>query len=533
MINTIHQLVTIQAEIQPYCPAIGEKKQWLTYAHLNEKIETLALSLLSLGLKKSERVAVFLPKCFESVIGIFATSAAGGIFVPINPVLKPPQVGHILSDCSATVIITSKARYETIKSVLPPSIKYIMLTDGTTEYASSSSVLSWSQLHSLALSDSPLPDILESDTAAIFYTSGSSGPAKGVTLTQRNLILGAQSVAQYLDSSSSDCLLLALPISFDYGFSQLTISFLTGGSCYLFEYFFAKELITVVRKQSITGLALVPTAWNQLANIEWPKEASQNLRYITNTGGSLSEETLKKLLKQLPNVKPFLMYGLTESFRSCFLPPEQALKRPTSIGKAIPNAKIFIINASGEECMPYEQGELVHAGPLVAQGYWGNKEKTEHRFKVAPNRLKEVPAEQLAVWSGDIVSKDKEGFMYFVGRTDDMIKTSGYRVSPQEIESVINKHDDVADIVAFGVPHKKLGQGIVTLIAVKFGLQNNDLLLSIKRFCSLHLPTYMIPHYIDFCIEIPKNPNGKHNKRALKEKYQDVFQEMSSKKELR
>jgi acyl-CoA synthetase (AMP-forming)/AMP-acid ligase II len=366
MIKTIHQLVKVQAKIRPYCPAIGEKKQWLKYAHLNEEIETVARSFLSLGLNKSERVAVFLPKCFETVIGIFATSAAGGIFVPINPVLKSPQVGHILLDCLATILITSTARYETVKSVLPPSIKYIVLTDESNEYASSSSVISWSQLHTRALRERALPDILESDIAAIFYTSGSSGPAKGVTLTQRNLILGAQSVAHYLDSSSSDRLLLALPISFDYGFSQLTISFLSGGSCYLFDYLFAAELISVVRQELITGLALVPTAWNQLANQEWPKEASQHLRYITNSGGTLSEETLKKLLHKMPNVRPFLMYGLTESFRSCFLSPEQALKRPKSIGKAIPNAKIFIINANGEECEPYEQGELVHAGPLVA-----------------------------------------------------------------------------------------------------------------------------------------------------------------------
>lgn len=532
MIKTIHQLVKVQAQIRPYCPAIGEKERWLTFGHLNEEIETLAGSFLSLGLNKSERVAVFLPKCFESVISIFATSAAGGIVVPINPVLKPLQVGHILSDCSATILITNKTRYETLKSVLTPTIKYILLTDDTNEYPSSSSVLSWSQLRTLVLHNPALPDILESDTAAIFYTSGSSGPAKGVTLTQRNLILGAQSVAQYLESSSSDRLLLALPISFDYGFSQLTISFLSGGSCYLFEYLFATELIKVVQQQSITGLALVPTAWNQLANLEWPKEASQSLRYITNTGGSLSEGILKNLLKQMPDVKPFLMYGLTEAFRSCFLPPEQALKRPTSIGKAIPNAKIFIMNDKGQECEPYEQGELVHAGPLVAQGYWGNKEMTHRRFKSTPNMLAEVPSAQLAVWSGDIVTKDKEGFMYFVGRNDDMIKTSGYRVSPNEIESVVCQHDSVADIVAFGVPHNTLGQGIVTIIAVKSGVQTADLIVSITRFCALHLPNYMAPQHIDFCLEIPRNPNGKHNKTALKEKYQDIFQEMSSKKEL-
>ena len=529
MIQTIHQLVKVQAQIRPYCPAIGENKRWLTYAELNEDIETLARSFLSLGLKKSERVTIFLPKCFESVISIFATSAAGGIFVPINPMLKPSQVGHILSDCSATILITSKARYETLKLVLPCSIKDIILIDDNDEHPSSPSVLTWSQLTTLTLRDPLLPDILESDTAAIFYTSGSSGPAKGVTLTQRNLILGAKSVAQYLNSSSSDCLLLALPISFDYGFSQLTISFLSGGSCYLFEYVFATELIKVVQQQSITGLALVPTAWNQLANLDWPEEASQSLRYITNSGGALSEEIFKTILKKIPNVRPFLMYGLTESFRSCFLPPEQALKRPTSIGKAIPNAKIFIINANGEECRPYEQGELVHAGPLVAQGYWGNKEMTERRFKPIPGRINEVPGEQLAVWSGDIVTKDKEGFMYFVARNDDMIKTSGYRVSPNEIESVIYKHESVADIVAFGVPHKQLGQGIVILITVKPDVQTSDLLRSIKRYCGLHLPNYMTPHHIDFCLEIPKNPNGKHNKTLLKEQYQNVFKNIFSK----
>ena len=532
MITTIHQLVKVQAETRPCYPALGEKEQWLAYADLNVRIETIARSFLSMGLKKSERVAIFLPKCFECVIGIFATSAAGGIFVPVNPVLKPIQVGHVLSDCAATILITTQARYASVKSVLPQSIKYIVCMDDDNEYPSTSSVLSWSQLHELGLREALLPDILESDTAAIFYTSGSSGPAKGVTLTQRNLILGAQSVAQYLESSSADRLLLALPISFDYGFSQLTISFLSGGSCYLFEYLFATDLIKVVEKQNITGLALVPTVWNQLANITWPEEVSHKLRYITNSGGALSEDILKNILKKLPKVKPFLMYGLTESFRSCFLPPEQALKRPKSIGKAIPNAKVFIINAKGEECEPYEQGELVHAGPLVAQGYWGNKEMTERRFKPTPNRLNEVPSEQIAVWSGDIVSQDKEGFIYFFGRNDDMIKTSGYRVSPNEIESVIYKHDSVIDIVAFGVPHKRLGQGIVTIIAVRPNEETSELLRSITRFCSLHLPTYMKPHHIDFCKEIPKNPNGKHNKASLKTRYQDVFQDTDATKEL-
>ena len=274
------------------------------------------------------------------------------------------------------------------------------------------------------------------------------------------MVTGARSVAGYLGNTPDDRLLALLSFSFDYGFSQLSTAFLVGARVVLMEYLLPQEVVRTVEREVITGLAGVPPMWIQLAAQRWPDTVAHHVRYITNSGGTMPVATLAKLRAALPSTKVFLMYGLTEAFRSTYLAPEELDRRPGSIGKAIPNAEILVLREDGSPCGPDEPGELVHCGPLVAQGYWNDPKRTAERFRPLPQAVQDRPAGEVAVWSGDVVRADAEGYLYFIGRRDEMIKTSGYRVSPTEVEEEVHASGLVADAVALGVPHARLGQAL-------------------------------------------------------------------------
>jgi acyl-coenzyme A synthetase/AMP-(fatty) acid ligase len=292
------------------------------------------------------------------------------------------------------------------------------------------------------------------------------------------------------------------------------------------DYLLPRDVIKAVARYEITGLAAVPPLWNQLMGLDWPAEAVESLRYITNTGGAMPVPTTRALQKSLPNTKVFLMYGLTEAFRSTYLPPDQVDIRPESMGKAIPNAEILVINDEGEECAPNEPGELVHRGALVAMGYWNDPEKTAERFKPCPGQSREIPITELAVWSGDQVRRDEEGYLYFVSRKDEMIKTSGYRVSPTEVEEVVYGSGLVAGAAALGQPHGTLGQAIL-LVAThgENGPAGAELEAALLAHCKKELPNFMVPQAIIARESLPHNQNGKIDRRALSDEYQDIFQD--------
>jgi acyl-CoA ligase (AMP-forming) (exosortase A-associated) len=355
--------------------------------------------------------------------------------------------------------------------------------------------------------------VIDTDIASIFYTSGSTGRPKGVVASHRNLVAGAQSVAEYLANVSSDRLLGILPLSFDYGFSQLSTAFHVGASVALMDYLLPRDVILEVVRQRTTGLAGVPPLWNQLANLEWPEAARRSLRYITNSGGAMPLATLGKLRAALPDTQPFLMYGLTEAFRSTYLPPAELDRRPGSIGKAIPNAEIFVVRPDGTACETNEPGELVHRGALVTLGYWNDAEKTAERYKPVPMRRASLILEEIAVWSGDTVRMDEEGFLYFVARRDEMIKTSGYRVSPTEVEEVVFTTGLVADAAAIGVSHPTLGQAIVLVaVAAPGTIPSSARLLDV---CRQQLPNFMVPQQVEWRESLPRNPNGKYDRSRL------------------
>ncbi|MBO9495113.1 acyl-CoA ligase (AMP-forming), exosortase A system-associated [Thalassotalea sp. G20_0] len=533
----LHQIVLRQAERSPSSKALGCKDQWFDYQTVSRQIRSVAAGLQKLGLMQHERVAIYLPKTPEAVFSYFGATAAGGVMVPVNPVLKAPQVFHILKDCNVRVLMTNKARYQQLEAEIHQchDLMQVILVDGGLAdedpvnhllpdsafvNRQSASPMNWANFLKPCAWWEPVSSI-DADMAAILYTSGSTGKPKGVVLSHRNMVTGASSVAQYLGNTPEDRLLCVLPFSFDYGFSQLTTAFLVGASCYLLEYLLPGDVIKTVEKQQITGLGLVPPLWVQIADLPWPQGAGDSLRYFTNTGGAMPTATLALLRQRFRYAKPYLMYGLTEAFRSCFLPPEQIDLRPGSMGKAIPNADVMVINELGEICGSHEPGELVHRGALVSMGYWNDPERTAERFRPAPCAIPGIPGKELAVWSGDIVRKDDDGYIYFVGRRDDMIKTSGYRVSPTEVEEVVYSSGLVAEVAAIGVPHFRLGQAIVLVVVSSSEIDEPSLI----RHCQQCLPAYMVPIRVIQQTTLARNPNGKIDRKPLLEAYRRLFQD--------
>lgn len=523
MADLVHELIFQAAERRPEAEALACDGRRLSYAQLATQTRKATQGLLGLGLGAGERAAVYLEKRIETVVTLFGIAAAGAVFIPVNPLLKPHQVTHIFGDCNVRILVTSSVRYASLVPLLPqcPDLHTVILVDEVDTLSDSNArprILHWSVLMSTVSGKRPHRRI-DGDVAAILYTSGSTGKPKGVVLSHRNLVAGAQSVSAYLCNTCDDRLLVALPLSFDYGLSQLTTALCVGGCAVLANYLFPKDLIRIVAEERITGLAGVPPLWHQLAHQAWPTDLA--LRYVTNSGGMMPTATLNALRLVIPDTEIYLMYGLTEAFRSTYLPPPELARRPNSIGRPIPNVDVMVVREDGTLCEAYEHGELVHRGPLVSLGYWNDPDKTAERFRPVPQQEKGLPIPEIAVWSGDTVYRDEDGYLYFVGRRDEMIKVSGYRISPGEIEEVLMSANGVSEVVAVGVPHSSLGQAI---IAVVYSPDESLTTSALLRECKQMLPAYMVPAHIDIRREsLPRNPNGKLDRSSIRASLCDFF----------
>ena len=520
--HLLHDIVRRAAGLSPQAVALSHGDRSLAFGALSARIEEFAHGLCLLGLPRAGRVGIYLEKRFETVIASFGAAAAGGVFVPMNPLLKPEQVAFIARDCDVRVLVTSPDRLALLAPVLAacPALRHVVVTEaptGAPALPPGVPLVLWQDL--LASPPRPGHRVIDTDMAAILYTSGSTGKPKGVVLSHRNLVAGGKSVASYLDNKPGDTLLAALPLSFDAGFSQLTTAFHAGARVVLLNYLMPRDVLKAMEREKVTGLTAVPPLYIQLAALDWPAAINQHLRYFANTGGRMPRETLELLRKRVPAAKPFLMYGLTEAFRSTYLPPEEVDRRPDSIGKAIPNAEILVLREDGSECAPDEPGELVHRGALVGLGYWGDAEKTAERYKLLPSgfagRERGLQLPEFAVFSGDTVRRDAEGFLYFIGRRDEMIKTSGYRVSPTEVEEVLYATRLVGECVAFGVEHPALGQAIQVIATAPDGSAALDL-PALQAECRQRMPAYMVPAGVAAMAgPLPRNPNGKIDRKLL------------------
>ena len=518
MINNLSEFIGEQAAQRPHHTALIFRKEEMTYGELYNDVSCFGRGLLACGLNKNDRVACYLPKQIETVVSIFGPASAGGVFVPVNPGLKHRQVSYILKDCNVRFLVTSGDRLAALKDELSdcPDLEVIILTGKmpSTPLDIDQKIISYDDFLAQGKeSDTPAHTVIDADMAAILYTSGSTGMPKGVILSHRNMIAGAQSVASYLENTSSDRILSVLPLSFDAGLSQLTTAFSTGATVVLMNFLLARDVIRQAVKHKITGITCVPPLWIQLAELDWPEEAVKSIRYIATTGGRMPVPVTRKFQKILPGSDIYLMYGLTEAFRSTFLPPSEVDRIPESMGKAIPNAEILVVREDGTICDVDEVGELVHRGALVGLGYWNDVERTNERYRPAPGQVAGLPNPEIAVWSGDNVKRDKDGYLYFVGRRDEMIKTSGFRTSPTELEEIIYASGLVDEVAAIGVEHEVLGQAI-WIIATAKAAGNLDM-EAIMAYCRTEMPSYMVPHKLIEWDSLPKNPNGKIDRKKI------------------
>ncbi|UXC91286.1 acyl-CoA ligase (AMP-forming), exosortase A system-associated [Sphingobium sp. RSMS] len=480
-------------------PALDGRSGTQSYAELEATLGRLAAWLARFGLDKGARVASWVAKGPVAALMPLAAPRAGLVHVPVNPLLKHAQVAHILADSGASLLIGTASRLATLTPGDVPGRCDLHREDDAACAMSGGEALAPSHA---------APDEL----AAILYTSGSTGRPKGVMLSQANLWLGAVSVAEYLKLTAEDRTLCVLPFSFDYGQNQLFSTWFAGGCACPLDYLTPRDVVKAVDRWDITTLAGVPPLWVQLTELDWPADVAAKLRRLTNSGGALTRPLVAKLRALFPRADLYPMYGLTEAFRSTYLPPALVESRPDSMGSAIPHAEILVVRPDGSIAGDDEPGELVHCGPLVAQGYWRDPARTAERFKPAP-----VGSHYggMAVWSGDTVRRDAQGLLYFVGRDDAMIKSAGNRISPTEVEEAAVAVEGVAEAVALGVRDDRLGQAVLLLLRGA----SPELKAQVEARLRQELPNFMQPREIVMLSEFPRNPNGKIDRVALAKEF--------------
>lgn len=485
------------------------QSHFYSYSQIDERINQLIVQLADSELHPGDRVAIYMGKSPGMVAALLACSRLGLVAVPVHPVLKSPQLNHILNDSSAAILIIDEKRRGYVESSLDSGfLRQLVSYEG--KY--STACFEVSSLYSTLEVQKVPPRFSQAEL--LLYTSGSTGKPKGVVISKRNIQLGAESVSAYLGLKPEDRILSLLPFAFDYGFNQLTSSLQSGAELLLMDYLFAADVVREVQTHNVTVIAGVPPLWLKLLKARWGENSSGgSVRLLTNSGGRLPKSVQESLLEIFPRAELVLMYGLTEAFRSTYLPPKLRADNPGAIGLPIPHTQLFVINGDGAEAGVGEPGELVHCGPLVTLGYWGGLEHSDLRFRDPPLPTDVESESGKAVWSGDQVYRDEKGLFYFIGREDGLIKSSGYRISPEEVEEAAYSLTAIQEAVAFGVEDDELGQRLILVVFA------SDPQLSESQVCQ-HLrqllPEYMVPQQVVFRGELPRTPSGKFDRVLIK-----------------
>jgi acyl-CoA ligase (AMP-forming) (exosortase A-associated) len=509
---TFYDLLEQNLEHRADHVALIDRDQQVTYGQVAQRAGSLAAWLQGAGVGRGDRVAIQLPNGIDHVVAMFAVARLGAVFVNIYSQWKPEQTRYVMADCDVRVLITdARSAQQLVQLELPRSLSRIVVRGPAPEHPL---IESLDQIPPARHPDRTT--VIDRDLAALLYTSGSTGRPKGVMLTHLNLIQGARSVATYLNNRPEDRLLGLLPLSFDYGLNQLTTMFLVGGTLVPQAVPMVTEIARALRTHAITGFAGIPPTWVELVRLlqEHPVEFPQ-LRYVTNSGGVIPEKTLRRMPEVLAGTEIYLMYGLTEAFRSTYLPPDMLHERLGSMGKAIPNVEVFVVDAETGLCAPGEPGELLHRGSLISQGYWGDPAATAAKIRTCPH-LSHLIGDEKVLYSGDIVRADEDGYLWFVGRGDAMIKCSGVRISPTEVEDFVCQSGMVAHAVAFGVPDED--RGSVVHVAVTPHSDESFDVHRLMAYCREQMPPYMVPHEIH-CWEgeMPRTGSGKLDAKHIAE----------------
>ena len=489
-----------------------------TYLEIEQASNSLSHALIEEGMGRQDRAAVYLDSSLESVVSLFGILKAGGIFLVLNPQVKARKAEYILNDCQVKILITDVRHLMEISGILSrcPDLGSIFIVDSEISPAKElenipQRIVSYLEILGGFPQHPPPRKCIDIDLASLIYTSGSTGVPKGVMCTHLNMASAASSIIEYLENIPEDIILDVLPISFDYGLYQILMSTKFGGTVVLEKTFlYPYRIIDLLINESITGFPIVPTIaaillkLKNLANYEFPA-----LRYITNTAQALPPRFIAELANVFPAAKIYSMYGLTECKRVSYLSPDDLKERPTSVGKAMPNTEAYIVDEQENRIdQPGVIGELVVRGANVMKGYWNLPKETDSVFRPGS-----IPGEKV-LFTGDLFKKDKEGFLYFVARKDDMIKVGGERVSPKEIENVLHNIEGVNEAAVIGVADEILGQAVKAFISLKKDcfLSSDDILWH----CAKNMESFMVPKYVEVVEELPKSSHGKIAKKELK-----------------
>ncbi len=479
------------------------------YAEIHRSVDALAAHLHRRGVRRGDRVAIFLDNGFEAVVGIYAVLRIGAVVMPINPLTKRDKLAYLLDDSSASALLTHDLLRDAWAGALARNrtVHTCIVLAADTPLADERFV-HFEQAVSGSAEPGDVP-LIDQDLAAIIYTSGSTGDPKGVMLTHLNMVSALRSVSSYLGIRESDVILCALPLAFDYGLYQILMGFKAGASVVL-ELGFAlpAKVVQLMARERVTVLPGVPTLFSQLTNFRaLPDFDLRSLRMITNTAATLPEQQIHALRRQHPQASLYSMYGLTECKRVTYLPPEQLDIRPNSVGRGMPNQELWLVDEAGHRLPPGSVGELVVRGSHVMRGYWGKPDETAKRLRPGP------AAGEHVLYSGDIFRSDEEGYLYFVARKDDVIKSRGEKVSPREVENVLYNLDGVREAAVIGVPDPLLGQAIKAYVALRPGFHYTE--REVIRHCLSRLENFMAPKRIVFVDALPKTETGKIAKTGL------------------
>jgi acyl-CoA ligase (AMP-forming) (exosortase A-associated) len=512
----IHHILQASARRYPDKEALVHGDERLSYHQVAERVSGLGHGLRAAGLRRGDRMGIYLDASVPQALSIFGVSQADGVYVPISGLLFAEQVAHIARDCQMKGLITTRQKLASLAQILKEisSLEFVVLVGDREPVDAPVPSYYFDDLCGQRPAPPSGEEAIDKDPAAILYTSGSTGKPKGVMLSHAQVLAGSSIVSTYLEITEADRILAVLPFSFDAGMNQLITAFHQGATLVLINFVFAREVVQTLAQERISGLAGVPTFWSLMSqpSSALHKRELPDLRYVTNTGGAMPQNVLATLRRLLPKTRVFLMYGLTEAFRSTYLPPEELDRRPTSIGKAIPNTEILVVNEKGQLCGPGEVGELVHRGPTVSMGYWGQPELTAKVLR--PNPLLPPERADTVCYSGDYVKMDEAGFLYFIGRRDTMIKSSGFRISPTEVEDVLFRSGLVKGAAVVGIPDGILGQSIKAFVVARDGEPVDPERL--REFCAVNMPRHMLPGAIEVLDELPKTTSGKVDYAALR-----------------